>query len=183
MGLDMYLTKKVYIGANYEYNNITGVIDLKKEGQPVQINLNKVTQIVEEVGYWRKANQIHQWFVDNVQEGVDNCSEFYVSINQLEELLKLCKEVKEKSILVDGDIHNGTSSKNGVTTQLIEKGKIIQNASEIADLLPVSGGFFFGSENYDEYYMNDIDHTIEMLEEVLKENESKPGDYYYGFSW
>ena len=39
--------------------------------------------------YWRKANQIHKWFVDNVQDGNDNCGEYYVSQNQLQELLDL----------------------------------------------------------------------------------------------
>ena len=39
--------------------------------------------------YWRKANQIHKWFVDNVQGGNDNCGEYYVSQNKLQELLDL----------------------------------------------------------------------------------------------
>ena len=41
--------------------------------------------------YWRKANQIHNWFVENVQDGEDNCSEYYVSKEQLKELLNACK--------------------------------------------------------------------------------------------
>ena len=41
--------------------------------------------------YWRKANQIHRWFVDNVQGGNDNCGEYYVSQEQLQELLDLVK--------------------------------------------------------------------------------------------
>ena len=39
--------------------------------------------------YWRKANQIHKWFVDNVQGGNDNCGEYYVSQDKLQELLDL----------------------------------------------------------------------------------------------
>jgi hypothetical protein len=31
-----------------------------------------------EVGYWRKANQIHHWFVENVQDGQDDCSSYEV---------------------------------------------------------------------------------------------------------
>jgi hypothetical protein len=46
------------------------------------------------VGYWRKANQIHQWFVDNVQDGTDNCAEYYVSREKLQELRDLCAQVK-----------------------------------------------------------------------------------------
>lgn len=40
-----------------------------------------------EVMYWRKANQIHQWFVDNVQNSVDDCGSYPVDSCQLEELL------------------------------------------------------------------------------------------------
>lgn len=42
--------------------------------------------------YWRKANQIHKWFVDNVQGGNDNCGEYYVSHSQLKELLTTCRQ-------------------------------------------------------------------------------------------
>ena len=47
----------------------------------------------EEVGYWRKANQIHKWFVDNVQNGVDNCGEYKVTKEQLIELRDTCNKV------------------------------------------------------------------------------------------
>ena len=52
--------------------------------------------------YWRKANQIHNWFVTNIQEGNDNCGEYYVSQDKLIELLALCKhslENKDPSLL------------------------------------------------------------------------------------
>ena len=39
--------------------------------------------------YWRKCNQIHGWFVENVQRGEDNCGEYYVSTTKLQELLDL----------------------------------------------------------------------------------------------
>ncbi len=37
-----------------------------------------------EVGYWRKANQIHNWFVKNVQGGVDDCGYYGVTKEKLE---------------------------------------------------------------------------------------------------
>ena len=58
--------------------------------------LNKKIQI-DCVGQWRKANQIHNWFVNNVQDGVDDCKEYYVSYSQLLDLKKLCeKAIKDK---------------------------------------------------------------------------------------
>ena len=38
---------------------------------------------------------IHKWFVDHVQEGEDDCKQYYVSREQLKELLGTCKLVIE----------------------------------------------------------------------------------------
>ena len=43
-----------------------------------------------EVAYWRKANAIHRWFVNNVQDGIDECQETIVTRNQLFTLLQIC---------------------------------------------------------------------------------------------
>jgi hypothetical protein len=45
------------------------------------------------VGQWRKANEIHQYFVDNCQGGEDDCRLSYVSRDKVTELLDLCKQV------------------------------------------------------------------------------------------
>ncbi len=42
--------------------------------------------------YWRKANQVHAWFVKNIQGGNDNCGEYYVSQDKLKELRDLCQK-------------------------------------------------------------------------------------------
>ena len=41
--------------------------------------------------YWRKANAIHAWFTKGVEQ--DNCTRIPVSIEQVKELQKLCKDV------------------------------------------------------------------------------------------
>lgn len=46
-----------------------------------------------EIGYWRKANAIHKWFVDNCGTGKDNRREMYVSLEKLEKLLDTCKQI------------------------------------------------------------------------------------------
>lgn len=93
MGLDQYLMKRIGIYAMYEFEEIGGSVALTKSGEDIPINLNKVQYIIEQSAYWRKANAIHKWFVDNVQDGNDDCKEYYVSKEQLQELVKTCKEV------------------------------------------------------------------------------------------
>ena len=94
MGLDMYLNKRTYI-KNWEHtpkserHNIT----ITKGGAIVSIDKDKISYIVEEVAYWRKANQIHNWFVNYVQGGEDDCKEYSVSIEELKILLVEINEV------------------------------------------------------------------------------------------
>jgi hypothetical protein len=113
MGLDMYLTKKTYVGAHYEHRKVTGDLFIKVEDRVLPIKFNRISEIIEQVGYWRKVNAIHKWFVDNVQKGVDDCDEYEVSYEKLLELKALCKkalETKDPSILPpqDGFFFGGT---------------------------------------------------------------------------
>ena len=74
MGLDMYLHGILSHYRMHDYN--IGNVEMRIE-----------------IGYWRKANAIHKWFVDNCQDGVDNCAVYYVSKERLEELKEICEEV------------------------------------------------------------------------------------------
>jgi len=90
MGLDMYLNKKRYMGWNYEHNRENKrVPDLSD----FNVDTKKVTYIEEQALYWRKANAIHQWFVENVQGGCDDCKSYFVGKDDLEKLLTLVTEV------------------------------------------------------------------------------------------
>lgn len=60
---------------------------------------DKSYYIMTEEIYWRKANQIHRWFVENVQNGVDNCAMYYVSKESLYKLKELCEKVLEDTSL------------------------------------------------------------------------------------
>ena len=101
MGLDMFLEKSVYIGAEYDFNNVTGTVEIYKDGKLVPINFNKITSVREEFMYWRKANAIHNWFVQHVQHGEDNCAEYYVDTTKLKELVSTCKKVLRNHNLAD----------------------------------------------------------------------------------
>jgi hypothetical protein len=52
--------------------------------------------------YWRKANQIHAWFVDECGDGVDECQIIEVSPAQLGQLVLLCrKALRDKEPLIE----------------------------------------------------------------------------------
>jgi hypothetical protein len=124
---------------------------VKKGGEvDTSIKPERVKYVIEEVGYWRKANQIHNWFVENVQDGKDECQESYVSREQLQELLNICKIVN------------------------------IDN-TKAEQLLSTQSGFFFGGTEYDEWYFNDIDNTIKILEDALSDENAD--DFTYRASW
>jgi len=86
--------------------------------------------------YWRKSNQIHQWFVQNVQGGKDNCEEYSVSLDQL----KLLSKTIEPALV---------------------------STAAASELLPTSEGFFFGSQEYDEYYFEDLKNTKEQVDKII----------------
>jgi hypothetical protein len=50
-------------------------------------------KIIAEAVYWRKANAIHAWFVQNVQAGRDDCGSYHVSRDQLARLVATCDQV------------------------------------------------------------------------------------------
>lgn len=120
-----------------------------------ETHTSKIT--LEEVAYWRKQNAIHNWMVENVQRGVDNCASYDFDKSCLKSLLAKCKEV----------LKNPTA----------------KNAMEI---LPTKDGFFFGgtdlSEDYElEYYLDGLKYTVEVIEELLKEDKYRY--YCYQSSW
>ena len=46
-----------------------------------------------QVGYWRKVNAVHNWFIENLTDGEDNCQPIYVPRSSLIDLKIACEEV------------------------------------------------------------------------------------------
>ena len=148
MGLDMYLKRKVYL---YKFDKLLPINLKNDDGDHVEIS--KDDTLICEIGYWRKANAIHKWFVDNCNNGDEecNCKDIFVSADSLRCLLADCKEVME-------------------------------NRNKAEEILPTQSGFFFGSTNYDECYFDDIEKTIEIIEEVFRKYPND-GYFFYEASW
>ena len=110
----------------------------------------------EEAAYWRKANAVHRWFVENVQNNEDECKPYVVTREQLEDLVEDCMLV--------------LSNRDDI--ELIEQ------------VLPTASGFFFGGTQYDDWYFENVSYTVDKLKEVL-ENPSydENTEFVYQSSW
>ena len=147
----MYLFAKKYI-ANYDKKEEVKKAEKVRKLFPEMFksgNLDSV-EIVFEVGYWRKANHIHRWFVENCQNGIDNCGYYFVSREDLIRLKNICE-------------------------------KVIKDIKKAKELLPTYSGFFFGSMDYDEDYLKDVEDTIEIINKCLKLPEE--WNFEYTSSW
>ncbi len=178
MGLDMYLKKRTYIGNEYrdEEKQVKIIIPENQDGIFFPTNSivqSRVSEIVENVAYWRKANAIHNWFVENAQDGVDDCGEYNVSDKQLRELIDLCKKTIEY-VTSQPKIKVEEKDWNGKVYEVE-----VYDVKEDVDL-PTTGGFFFGGTEYNEYYVQSLQNTIDQLEPLLLEED---GDFYYASSW
>lgn len=114
--------------------------------------------ISQQVGYWRKANQIHRWFVDHVQNGEDDCDYHR----------ECTKEVLEELLDTVNKVRKAPNNRFGVTAM---------------SLLPVRKGFFFGNYDYDDWYKEDLEETVKILKKVLKTTDFETEMVFYLSSW
>ena len=156
MGLDQYLYASTF-RASFDWRGEEN----KKQFAEVSEALNAgslmdkvdfgTATIQFKVGQWRKANHIHKWFVDNVQGGEDDCREYSVSRESLQELKSLCL-------------------------------KVMADQSQAESLLPREQGFFFGSEEVDEWYFEDVKYTLELIYHLLTD-QFEDYEFHYQSSW
>ena len=155
----MYLKAEFYIPtydeslSEFKQNVAKPLQDLLKI-----VNID-VQEIIVNCGYWRKADQIHDWFVKNVQDGNDNCEKYEVSIEQLIELKSLCEKILKN-----------------------------RDLDFIYANLPPTSAFFFGSNDIDGYYFEDLTDTIEIVNKCIELNDANNNDvlclsFTYRSSW
>ena len=148
MGLDMYLSRK------------------NKEGQ------------MEEAGYWRKANAIHNYFVTNIQNGNDDQRAYRVPKRVFKDLLAKCTAILELAMA------------EGFRPEPDENGNYqdgFKASAKLTDLcneqLPTQGGFFFGSTDYDDWYFHQIHYTKKLIEGIFEAWDTDGHKSYYYSCW
>jgi len=61
--------------------------------------------------------------------------------------------------------------------------RVFDHPSLAEELLPSQAGFFFGSTDYDDWYMTDIKLTIDQIDKILKPIKNDYADFIYRASW
>lgn len=134
---------------------------LTSQGYPYvsnYINISRTGAVSIEVAYWRKANAIHRWFVENCQDGKDECQlSNPIHPEQLALLSNLCQSVLDDPATAGED-------------------------------LPTQSGFFFGGTVYDEWYFTNLKDTIQQINAALELAtdplwQGCPREFYYQSSW
>lgn len=129
MGLDMFLFS-VKKGANPNDDNVT------------------------ERAYWRKANMVRQWFVDNTDYDVDaDCVYHKIDKEKLWELADTCVSVL-----------------------------YFRHDDYSAAEMPTAAGFFFGDTDYNEYYYADVRNTLKQILDIFENVDFDEEDIYY-YEW
>lgn len=188
MGLDMYLDK-------LPRNKTREELDAESEA----------------VACWRKVNWLHGYIVRTFADGVDECQPIELGRNDVEIILAQCIEAADvlsgkrlipqkengivdyKRVYVDDtdkepfiiEASGGKLKDKAALEAKLDEGyfKVEPSAKEQLDAaLPPERGFFFGSYDYDNYYVWDVFETIEMLEKVLAEWDDNYR-YVYQASW
>jgi hypothetical protein len=163
MGLDMYLHAKKYVEKiNWEKldrDNDIG-FDSPEVVNPLWndiVNTAQMSDVATDIygvhvevtcAYWRKANQIHAWFVKNVQGGNDNCGEYYVSHEKLKELLTTCQQAlfnKDPNLLPpqEGFFFGGTDIDEWYWHDIKETIKKLKRVLELSEMSKLS--FYYTS--------------------------------------
>jgi hypothetical protein len=98
MGLDMYLYAKQFVSSSAwskeeDCKKVKSIARLMKGTKFLDSDDLQFAQIKLQVGYWRKANQVHKYFVDKCAGGKDECQDTYVERDHLEDLLWRCETV------------------------------------------------------------------------------------------
>ena len=159
MGLDQFLyAEKYYSTYTNNKDNSETLNKLIETADAVDfVDVDMPTAIIRvKVAQWRKANQIHKWFVDVCQNGEDDCRDAYVALELLYSLKEMCALVLAEP------------------TQLAEP-------TLAMTLLPVYEGFFFGGNEYDEWYFEQLKDVISVIDKIGKMGDE--WSFVYSSSW
>lgn len=162
MGLDMYLIKR-------------------KRSNKV-LTEDDLWEFEDELIYWRKANAIHRFFCENGEEISEQVS-YKIPKSVLVDLLNKCKTILNIVEKEPGEVLSRDYYQDGKHIIEYKDGEVIANKEELEAILPTQSGFFFGSTDYDDWYLENIERTRDTLANIIDSIDFEKDDIYYLASW
>jgi len=130
----------------------------------------------QELGYWRKANAVHGWFVRECANNVDECQEIFVSREQLSKLRSDCNDAlatrenatpnDENNVIFRQPPNSGQELIDYIMENTKAQSELIGTTIVKEPLQPIAG-FFFGSLEKDEWYYDGLLETIDIIDKAL----------------
>ena len=93
MGLDIYLSKKTFIGAMYKSQAITGSISLFKRGKKIPVRLGRLAYVIEDIYHGSKTHWLHHWLELELPEYLGNAEDQEISEDLMDRLHQACIDV------------------------------------------------------------------------------------------
>ena len=118
--------------------------------------------IFEQLARIPKANQIFNWFIQNVMNGEPSKKHYNVTKDQLSMLLDALNKVKN------------SISEVGIVNEKVAK-----------CVMPVltNGGYFFGTTEYDAIYTAQIIDAIDIINNILSTTDFNEQAIYFNATW
>lgn len=139
----------------------------------------------KETIYMRKANAIRKWFAENLDDFNDN-GRTSISREKFKEIIDLMFKIIYKGGICNlYDCYTDLSFDGFeyICKRFVEDGgKNYENFHKIAaEQFPTSSGFFFGSTDYDENYLEDLISYYDKFKKLymkLTDNDTKNWEEY-----
>jgi hypothetical protein len=166
MGLDMYLSATKYVsGADYKRD---GEGNLVKEANPLYAALLEATGLS----------------ADEVREDLPSAT---VSITVA--YWRKANSIHQWFVVNCGEGEDNCKPYDVTREQLLELRdlcrEVILDPERGEDILPTASGFFFGSTEYDEWYMEEVKNTADILDGILSNPKFEFDSWYFEYraSW
>lgn len=156
MGLDQYITRQI-IEINDNTHPFYTIDGKTKSIKKIYVLQNN------DFMYFRKFNHLHGWFEETFNREIDNTESVYFG---LKKLFKLRDDAQT------------------VLNEFERNSKRYKHVAE--SLFPGRHGFFFGSEEYGQYFRDNLNYIVEHIkqeEDFLINNEDIIFRYKYLAWW
>ena len=183
MGLDMFLSyrrnldgipetvqramrKQVYIDSRPYTHMIQLIIENDMLDSVIDRDIKMGKPYEERIMYWREANAIHKFIIDNCANGIDDGTPIQITIDVLKNLFARCETILGSSILKSYIADDGS----------------LTDPLAASLLLPLDDGFVFASD-YDKRYVDTLKETVKVLKPIVEHPELYTDPIIYESSW